>query len=72
MVLYDMTRASYSSAERQGNLRGGRREEERHPQLRHLPRSELLHGGRARSLGLQDQHHRLGRVYAQSDGQQQI
>lgn len=71
-VVYSMTRASDSSTEWEGDLRGGRREEEGHPQLRHVPRSELLHGGRARSLGLQDQHHRLGRVHAQPHGQQQI
>ena len=71
IVLCFVVRTSYSGAEWEGNLRGGWREEEGDSQLRHVSRAELLHGGRARSLGLQDWNHRLGRVHAQPHGQQQ-
>ena len=70
-ILSSVSRTSYSGAEWEGNLRGGWREEEGDSQLRHVSRAELLYGGRARSLGLQDWNHRLGRVHAQPHGQQQ-
>jgi hypothetical protein len=49
----------------QGDLRGGRRQEERHPQLRHVYVAQFHHGHGNRVAGPQGVQHRDGRWHAQ-------
>jgi hypothetical protein len=50
--------------ERQGDIRGGRRQKEGHSQLGHAGGAQLYHGGCDRALGRQDCGHRHGRQHA--------